>query len=85
MFFTSEQMIDNLGILKSNKFYEEIDKLVSDQGIPYLDAVVFYCEKYNIEIETAAAFIKSNSRMKSALQVEGEDLNFLPRTSRLPI
>jgi len=53
--------------------------------VDYIDAVVFYCEKHNIEIETAASIIKSNPKFRLKLQSSAEDLNFLPKRAKLPI
>lgn len=71
--------------ISSDRFYKELEALVKNHKLNYMDAVVFFCEKYDIEIETAASMIKGNSRIKSQLQMEGEALNFLPRTAKLPI
>lgn len=81
-------MDENLKIAKminTDKFYKEVDSLVKNHNISYIDAVIHYCEKHGIEIEAAASMIKSNSRIKSQVQVEGEDLNILAKTARLPI
>ena len=81
-------MSDDLKIAKmisSDQFYKEIDGLVKSLKTTYIDAVVHYCEKNDIELEVAASMIKGNFRIKSAVQSEGEDLNFLPRSARLPI
>ena len=53
--------------------------------VDYIDAVVFYCEKHNIEVETAASVIKSNPKFKLKLQCSAEDLNFMPKRAKLPI
>lgn len=66
-------------------FFQEIDKLAMSMSVDYIDAVVFYCEKNNIEIETAASIIKSNPKFKLKVQCSAEDLNFLPRRAKLPI
>jgi len=71
--------------INTDKFYKEINILVKRHNMKYIDAVVFFCEKNEIEIETAAAMIASNYRMKSSLQMEGEELHFLPRSAKLPI
>lgn len=81
-------MNDNLQLTKvisSDKFYKEIETLVKNHKLNYIDAVVHYCEKNEIEIEAAASMIKSNMRIKSQVQSEGEELRFLPRTAKLPI
>lgn len=72
-------------LITNDRFFAEIDHLVKSHDLSYMDAIIHYCEKHNMEIETAASIVKSNFRIKSALQVEGEDLRFLPRSARLPI
>tara|TARA_R110000823_G_scaffold205137_6_gene336097 strand:+ start:568 stop:795 length:228 start_codon:yes stop_codon:yes gene_type:complete len=71
--------------LSPQTFYVEIDKLVCQLNISYMDAVVHYCETNNLEIETAASIIRNNSKIKAIVQNEGEDLNLLPRTAKLPL
>jgi hypothetical protein len=72
-------------IVDTDFFYGEIDKLVRGHSLSYMDAIVYFCEKNEMEIETAAALIKGNFRIKSHVQQEGETLNLLPRTAKLPI
>lgn len=71
--------------LTSENFIREIDKIVNDLGITYVDAVVHFCEKNNIEIETAASIVKSNPKIKSKLQSDYENLNYLPKRAKLPV
>lgn len=81
-------MSDDLKLIKaltSEKFYTDVDSLVKNHSLNYMDAVVYYCEKNDVEIETAAMMIRSNHRIKSYIQNEGEELNFLPRSAKLPI
>lgn len=66
-------------------FIEEVEKLCQDKGIEYIDAVVLWCEKNKLEIETAAYWIKKDPTMKAKIQVEAENLNVLKRGARLPI
>lgn len=72
-------------MLKNSGFVEEIEKLCRDKNIEYIDAIVFWCQKNNLEIETAAYWIKKDPVMKSKIQVEAENLNILKRGARLPI
>lgn len=71
--------------LSTERFYKEVEVLVTKHNLNYMDAVVFFCEKNDIEVETAASMIRSNQRIKSHIQTEGEALNFLPKTAKLPI
>jgi len=59
--------------------------MVYQTDTEYIDAVVEWCAKHNIEVETAASIIKSTPTLKSKIQMEAEDLNVLPKTARLPI
>ncbi|CAB4143258.1 Phage late-transcription coactivator [uncultured Caudovirales phage] len=72
-------------MMSSDSFYKELDKLVKSHNLTYMDAIVFYCERNDVEIETAAAMIKGNFRIKSQIQQEGELLHFLPKTAKLPV
>lgn len=72
-------------VLTSENFIKEIDKIVVELKISYVDAVVHFCEKNNIEIETAASIVKSSPKMKSKLQLDYENLNYLPKRARLPV
>ena len=71
--------------LSSNAFFESIQSLSTDLNIDYMEAVIHYCERNNIEIETAAAMIKQNSKEKAKLQLNAEALNYLPKSAKLPI
>lgn len=71
--------------MTSEKFVKEIENLVKTYNLDYMDAVVHYCEKNNIEIEAAAGIIRSNIRIKARLQEEAEDLNFMPKRAKLPV
>jgi hypothetical protein len=70
---------------KANTFIEEIEDLCISKNIEYIDAVVCWCEKHNLEIEYAADLIKTNPVLKSKIQTEAENLNFIKRIKRLPI
>lgn len=69
---------------KTNTFVEEIETLCREKSIEYIDAVVIWCERNNLEIETAAYWIKKDPVMKSKIQSEAENLNFLKKGARLP-
>ena len=81
-------MIDDVVVvnngLTTEKFTKEIERIVNTFNIDYMDAVIHFCEKNNIEVETAASIIRSNLKIKSRLQLEAESLNFLPKSAKLP-
>lgn len=69
----------------SSEILRGIEKLVFDKDLSYIDAAILYAEKNNIEIETVANIIKMSTVVKSHIQVEAENLNFLPKSAHLPI
>lgn len=65
---------------------EAIENIVRSTGLTYMDAVIYYCDKYNIEIDAVGAMIaKSQPNMKAKIEIEAENLNFIEKTARLPI
>lgn len=68
-----------------NRFSMAIEELVYMKDIPYIDAVVMYCEETGFEIETAAKLI--SGVLKSKIKLEAEDLHYLKKsnTSQLPL
>lgn len=70
-----------LKILTQKRFVTEIDKLVSDKHLSYVDAIVHYCENNEVEIETAANLI--SPKMKCSIEMEAMDLNIIPKKARL--
>jgi hypothetical protein len=71
--------------MTNEKFIKDIEVLVVKYKLDYMDAVVHYCEKNNVEIEAAASIIKNNIRIRSKIQSECEDLNYLPKRAKLPL
>lgn len=71
--------------MSNEKFIKEVEALVVKYKLDYMDAVVHLCEKNGIEIEAAASIIKNNIKIRSKIQSVAEDLNYLPRSARLPV
>lgn len=61
-----------------------IETLVAKKNVPYMDAVLMYCEETGLEVELAAKLV--SGALKSKIQLEAEELNFLPKsnTTKLP-
>lgn len=70
-------------IMTSQKFSLLIEQLVLDKHCSYMDAIVLYCEKNEMEIESAAKLC--NIKIKQQLEVEYSELNLLPKSAKLPI
>lgn len=66
-------------------FFSEIEDLSKSLNIEYIDAVVLWCEKNKLEVETVALWIKKEPVLKAKIQAEAENLNFLKKSAHLPI
>lgn len=71
--------------MAKNNFVEEIEVLCREKNIEYIDAIVMWCQRNNLEVETAAYWVKKDPSMKMKLQAEAENLNILKKGARLPI
>lgn len=69
----------------NTEFPAEIEKLVRENEIEYMDAVILWCERNNLEVEFAAEMIRRNTALKAKIQIEAENLNFMKKSARLPI
>ena len=67
----------------AKEFFLKIQDIVTDTSMSYMAAVLFYCEKNGMEPETAGSLI--NGKLKQKIREEAEELNFLPKTARLPV
>ena len=75
-----------LKIKTPSQFAMEIEKIVQEKSIEYLDAVMYYVDKNNVEIENAASLIKSSQILKGKIAAEAEDLKLLKtKSARLPL
>ena len=66
-----------------NDFCRQIEKYVEQWKVPYMDAVIAVCETKEIPVESIAKILSKPIIEK--IQQEGQDLNFLPKSSKLPI
>ena len=66
--------------LSKEKFAVDIEEIVSNSNLNYIDAIVEYCEKNGVEIEVAVKLI--SKPLKEKLRYDATELNYLKRTSR---
>tara|TARA_X000001388_G_C2233883_1_gene124393 strand:+ start:5227 stop:5478 length:252 start_codon:yes stop_codon:yes gene_type:complete len=66
--------------LCSAQFAQDIEAIVKDDNLGYIDAIVDYCEKNAIDVESVPKLI--SKPLKEKLKWEATELNFLKRTSR---
>ena len=79
-----EQAIESK-FLTPQKFAMEIEKIVAENELNYIDAILDYCEKNNLEVESITKLV--SKPLKERLKWDATRLNFMKATSRakLPI
>ncbi len=66
--------------LTPQEFAMEIEKIVSEEELNYIDAICHYCEKNGLEIESVTKLI--SKPLKEKLRFDAQELNFMKKTSR---
>ena len=74
-----EQAIESK-FLTPQKFALEIEKIVSQEELNYIDAIIHYCESNSIEIESVTKLV--SKPLKEKLKYDAQELNFMKKTSR---
>lgn len=75
---------DILYHMNSAEFSKIIEDLVEEKNdLTYMDAVVYYCEKNDIDTGSVSKLLTKN--LKAKIEVEARELNYLPRRGKLPI
>lgn len=68
-----------------NLFSSEIEKLVFTDKISYLDAIVAFADKNDVEIETVSALVKRSLPILQKLEAESRRQNMLTKSSKASI
>ena len=70
----------------STRFAQEIETLVlENKDMNYIDAIVFFCDKNSIDVESVPKLI--SKPLKDKIKRDAQELNFMKKTTRakLPI
>lgn len=67
--------------LNKSKFTQLIEKTVSELHISYMDAILYLCDKNDIDPADVNKFI--SPIIKGKLEAEAMNLNFLPKTNSI--
>jgi len=69
------------------KFSYEIERIVLNENMNYIDAILYYCEKESIEVESIPKLM--TKPLKEKLKIDATRLNFMKGKSiskaKLPI
>lgn len=68
-----------------NSFQDIIEECVHKKNMSYFDAIMWFSENHNIEIEAVAVMVKKSEVIKCKLEAECEEQNIIQRQPRLPI
>ena len=60
-----------------------VDDLVRTKHLTHMEAIIYYCEQNLMEPEQVTKWIDRS--LKEKIQADAEALNYLPKTSRLPV
>ena len=66
--------------LTPQKFAIEIETIVANEELNYIDAICHYCEINALEIESVTKLV--SKPLKEKLKYDAQELNFMKKTSR---
>ena len=66
--------------LTPQKFAIEIEKIVAEENLNYIDAILHYCEINNLEVDSIKKVV--SKPLKERLKWDATRLNFMKKTSR---
>ena len=75
--------LEELAVMTPKKFAMKIEEIVKRGGITYMDAILDYCEKNQMEPDAVAPLI--SKPLKEKIEADARELNFLPKVATLPI
>ena len=64
-------------------FSLEIEKVAKEKELNHIDAVIWYCQKNNLEPDSVGRLITKGLTEK--IEANARELNFLEKTATLPI
>ena len=74
---------DAIEFMTKAKFSKLVDSVVKEKRISYMDAVLLLCEKYTIDPSDTKRYV--STVIKTKIEAEAMDLNFLPKSNQLPV
>ena len=69
--------------IEQAKFSEMIEKRALSQGSSHMETIVSYCEEIGLEVEAVKGLITKS--LKDKIQLEAEDLHYLPKSERISL
>lgn len=75
--------LEEITVMTPKKFAIKIETIVAQGGVSYMDAILDYCEKNQMEPDAVAPLI--SKPLKEKIEADARELNFLPKVATLPI
>ena len=57
----------------------EIQQMVEEKNIEYIEAALLYCKDHDMEVETLGEILKKHQSITTEIRKEAESLNFLEK------
>ena len=70
----------NNKFLCPQKFAQDVENIVKNSTMNYIDAIVLYCDENSIEIDTVSKLV--SKPLKEKLKNDAIQLNFLKKTTK---
>lgn len=67
----------------ANEFSLHIEKMVQEKRLSYMDAVLDYCKENYLEPSDITKLI--NKSLKDKIEIEFQEMNYLPKTAKLDV
>ena len=88
LLFKPPRLIDEDYIMVEQKvttkrFALIVDELVRTKRLTHMEAIIYYCEQNMLEPASVTKWI--DQCLKDKIQLDAEKLNYLPKTSQLPV
>ena len=80
---TEEEFLEITNLHNPKKFSKNIEVIVREQGLRYIDAIMEYCSEHNIDNDIIPKLL--TRQLKEKVQVEAIQFNFLPKVGALPV
>ena len=75
--------LEEIAVMTPKNFAIKIETIVKTSGTTYMDAILDYCEKNQMEPDAVAPLI--SKPLKEKIEADARELNFLPKEATLPI
>ncbi len=67
----------------ANEFSLHIEKMVQEKRLSHMDAVLDYCKENFLEPSDITKLI--NKSLKDKIEIEFQEMNYLPKTAKLDV